>query len=90
VSGDDEADRGLRRKRERLLAQVRARLDRFFSDRNPAAVLDPEVVAEVTALLETLPDPAADLEVARRPAARTGRATSSWTPAVRWFAGGIL
>ena len=51
-------------KRERLLAQVQARLERFGADHNPATVLDPEAVAELTALLETVPDPTADLEIA--------------------------
>ncbi|MDT3442683.1 hypothetical protein [Pseudofrankia sp. BMG5.37] len=51
--------------RERLLEQVRARLERFQVDRNPATVLDPEAVAEMTALLDTVPDPAEDLEIAR-------------------------
>ena len=51
-------------RRERLLALVRARLARFGVDHDPATVLDPEAVAELTALLETVPDPAADLEIA--------------------------
>ena len=51
--------------RQRLLALVQARLERFGVDHNPATVLDPEAVAELTALLETVPDPAADLEIAR-------------------------
>ena len=52
-------DRGRRR---RLLAQVKARLDRVGTD--PATVLDPEAVAELTALLDTVPDPTADVEIA--------------------------
>ena len=51
--------------RQHLLALVQARLDRFSVDHDPAAILDPEAVAELTALLETVPDPAADLEIAR-------------------------
>jgi CHAT domain/Tetratricopeptide repeat len=51
--------------KQRLLAQVQARLERFGADQNPATVLDPEAVAELTALLGTVPDPAADLEIAR-------------------------
>jgi tetratricopeptide (TPR) repeat protein len=51
-------------RRQRLLAPVRARLERFGVDHDPATVLDPEAVAELTALLETVPDPAADLEIA--------------------------
>ncbi len=50
--------------RQRLLALVRARVERFDVDHDPAAVLDPEAVAELTALLETVPDPTADIEVA--------------------------
>jgi tetratricopeptide (TPR) repeat protein len=50
--------------RERLLALVRARVERFNAGQDPAVVLDPEAVAELTALLETVPDPAADIEVA--------------------------
>ena len=55
---------GRRGRRQRLLALVRARLERFGVDHDPATVLDPEAVAELTALLETVPDPAADLEIA--------------------------
>ncbi|MCM3920144.1 tetratricopeptide repeat protein, partial [Frankia sp. AiPs1] len=51
--------------RERLLEQVQARLDRFAVDRSPATVLDLEAVAEVAALLGTVVEPAADLEIAR-------------------------
>ena len=53
--------------RQRLLAQVRARLERFDMDHDPAIVLAPEAVAELTALLETIADadPAADLEIAQ-------------------------
>jgi len=50
--------------RERLLGQVRARLERFEAGRDPAVVLDPSAVAEVRALLATMPDPAVDLEIA--------------------------
>ena len=39
-------------------------MERFGIDHNPATVLDPEAVAELTALLGTVPDPAADLEIA--------------------------
>ena len=49
--------------RQRLLALVRARVERFGVDHDPATVLDPEALAELTALLETVPDPAADLEI---------------------------
>jgi protein involved in temperature-dependent protein secretion len=55
---------GNRRRRQRLLAPVQARLERFGVDQNPATVLDPEAVAELTALLETVPDPTADIEIA--------------------------
>ena len=51
-------------RRQRLLASVRARLERFGVDHDPATVLDPEALAELTALLETIPDPAEDLEIA--------------------------
>jgi tetratricopeptide (TPR) repeat protein len=50
--------------RQRLLALVRARVQRFDVDHDPAAVLDPEALAELTALLETVPDPTADIEIA--------------------------
>jgi len=50
--------------RQRLLAAVRARVERFNAGHDPAAVLDPEAVAELTALFETVPDPAADIEIA--------------------------
>lgn len=39
-------------------------MDRFAAGHDPAAVLAPEAVAELTALLETVPDPVADIEVA--------------------------
>ena len=51
-------------RRQRLLGQVRARLERFGADHNPTTVLDPEGIAEVTALLELVQDPAADLAIA--------------------------
>jgi hypothetical protein len=54
----------MRRKREHLLAQVRARVERFAADPDPVTVLHPQAVAEVTALLETVPDPVADLAIA--------------------------
>ena len=50
--------------RKRLLEQVQARLERFATGRDRAAVLDPEAVAEVTALLGLVADPATDLEIA--------------------------
>src|SRR5664280_1620328 len=50
--------------RERRLADVRARVERFFAGKDPAVVLDPAAVAEVAALLDTASDPTADLEVA--------------------------
>ncbi len=50
--------------RQRLLALVRARAVRFNVDHDPAAVLDPKAVAELTTLLETVPDPTADIEIA--------------------------
>jgi tetratricopeptide (TPR) repeat protein len=50
--------------RQSLLAQMRARLERFNADRDPAAILDPAAVADAQALLEMTPDPADDLEVA--------------------------
>ncbi|WP_238435388.1 MULTISPECIES: CHAT domain-containing protein [unclassified Frankia] len=49
--------------RDRLLEQVRARLERFAVDQDPDAVLDQEAVAEVTALLGTAGSPATDLEI---------------------------
>jgi tetratricopeptide (TPR) repeat protein len=53
-----------RGRRQRLLALIRERLERFSVDHNPVAVLESEALAEVTALLETVPDPTADLEIA--------------------------
>ena len=50
--------------RERLLALVRARVQRFAASRDPGTVLAPEAVPELTALLAAVPDPAADFEVA--------------------------
>jgi hypothetical protein len=50
--------------RRHLLALVQARLERFGADHDPATVLDPEAIAELTALLDTIPDAAADLEIA--------------------------
>src|SRR5664280_1575852 len=50
--------------RERRLADVRARVERFFAGKDPAVVLDPAAVAEVAALLDAASDPTADLEVA--------------------------
>src|SRR5262245_27121982 len=50
--------------REPQLARVRARLERFFSEEDPAVVLAPEALADVGALLGTVPDPSTDLEVA--------------------------
>jgi tetratricopeptide (TPR) repeat protein len=51
--------------RQRLLALVHARLERFRADdHNAAAILEPEAAAELAALLETVPDPLADLEIA--------------------------
>jgi tetratricopeptide (TPR) repeat protein len=50
--------------RRSLLVRVQARLARFGADHDPATVLDPEAVAEVTALFEAVADPAADIEVA--------------------------
>src|SRR5664280_3295370 len=50
--------------RERRLADVRARVERFFAGKDPAVVLDPAALAEVAALMDTAPDPTADLEVA--------------------------
>jgi tetratricopeptide (TPR) repeat protein len=51
--------------RQHLIELVWARVQRFGVDHNPATVLDPEATAELTALLETVRDPAADLEVAQ-------------------------
>src|SRR5215472_3199238 len=56
--------RDRRRERQRLLAQVRARLERFGAGRDPATVLGPEALAELTALFGMVPDPAADVEIA--------------------------
>jgi hypothetical protein len=39
-------------------------LARFGADQDPATVLNPEAVAEVTALLKAVSNPAADIEVA--------------------------
>ncbi len=55
---------GRRKSRKRLLGLVQARLERFDTDHDPSTVLDSEAVAELTALLETVPDPTADLEIA--------------------------
>jgi hypothetical protein len=63
--GRGPASRRDRRERRRLLlTQVRARLERFGADHDPATVLDPEATTALTALLEVVPDPAADLAVA--------------------------
>jgi hypothetical protein len=51
--------------RERLLAAVWARIEQFTTANVSAVVLDPAALAEVAALLQTAPDPAADLEVAQ-------------------------
>jgi hypothetical protein len=50
--------------RERLLGLVQARLERFNADHDPATILAPEATAELTALLELVPDPETDLEIA--------------------------
>ena len=50
--------------RARLLAQVNARLERFGVNHDPETILDPAAVAGVQALLDTVPDLVADLEVA--------------------------
>lgn len=50
--------------RERLLAEVRARTERFAAAKDPAIVLDPATLAEVAALLEAASGPTADLEAA--------------------------
>jgi tetratricopeptide (TPR) repeat protein len=50
--------------RQRLLGQVRARLEKFATSRDPAALLDSDTVAEVNALLGTAGDPSTDLEIA--------------------------
>jgi tetratricopeptide (TPR) repeat protein len=50
--------------RERLLADVRARLEQFAISWDPAVVLDAGAVREVAALLEATPDLGADLDVA--------------------------
>jgi hypothetical protein len=50
--------------RQRRLALVQARLERFRADHNAATILEPEAAAELAALLETVPDPLADLEIA--------------------------
>ena len=52
-------------KRRRLLAQLLARLERFSTNHDPSAVLEPEAVVEADALLETVSDPTADLEAIR-------------------------
>src|SRR5579859_7704527 len=84
-----------KRKRERLLAQVRARLDRFNADRNPATILDAAAVDEAHALLDLVPDPAADLEAAyvagwlhwsRYLVLETGHDQEDLAAALTWFA----
>jgi hypothetical protein len=50
--------------RERLLSDVRARLERFAVAQDQAVVLDPVALDEVVTLLDAAPDPGADLEVA--------------------------
>ncbi len=50
--------------RERLLARVRGRVERFAALRDPAAVLEPGAASEVEALLTIVPDLDHDLEVA--------------------------
>jgi tetratricopeptide (TPR) repeat protein len=52
------------RERDRLLAIVRSRLERFAAGQDRAVVLVPEALAEVAALAETVTSPAADLDVA--------------------------
>ena len=69
-------------RRQQLLALVRARVERFHVDHDPAAVLDPEAVAELTALVETVPDPTADIEIASAAGGCTGTAISSWIPTI--------
>ncbi|HET9897921.1 MAG TPA: CHAT domain-containing tetratricopeptide repeat protein [Streptosporangiaceae bacterium] len=51
--------------RARYLAQVRDRVRRFDADKEPATVLADEALAEVLALVCSVPDPVADLEVAQ-------------------------
>jgi hypothetical protein len=51
--------------RQRLIELIWGRVQRFGVDHDPATVLGPEAVAELTALLKTVPDPTADLEVAQ-------------------------
>jgi CHAT domain/Tetratricopeptide repeat len=50
--------------RQRLLTLVRARVEQFGVDHNAATVMASEAAAELTALLEIVPDPVADLEIA--------------------------
>lgn len=49
--------------RTRRLAQVRDRVSRFNADHDAATVLAPEALAEVLALICSVPDPVADIEV---------------------------
>lgn len=53
-----------RLRRKHLLQQAHARLERFSADQAPVTVLSPEALTELSALLEMVPHPAADLEVA--------------------------
>jgi len=57
VAGDSEI-------RDRVLALVHVRLERFAESQDPAVVLDATALAEVAALLDETPRSAADLEVA--------------------------
>ena len=47
-----------------LLRQVQTRLERFAASQDPATILGTAALAEATALLDMVPEPAADVEVA--------------------------
>ena len=50
--------------RQRLLAQIQARLSRFATSQDPDAVLSQDALRQVTELLHAVADPATDLEIA--------------------------
>jgi len=81
--------------RDRLLAQVWSRLEQFGADQDATTILSPTAVSEVQALLEAVPDPAADVEVAlaagwlycvRYLAVEEGEDQEDLDAALTWFA----
>jgi|HubBroStandDraft_6_1064221.scaffolds.fasta_scaffold2491211_2 hypothetical protein len=51
--------------RTRRLAQVRSRVARFNAEKTAATVLSDDALTEVLALICSVPDPVADIEVAQ-------------------------